>query len=112
MEDRTHLILPEDSRLVEALVLKAEEYKGRLAGPLKNPINERKSGEKAILEYRVALFERLFEKGELDTTEFASELGSGNGNFNWIAYNQAIDVVWAYCTGRVTLRGGTGLRIG
>lgn len=115
MKEKPRIVLPEDKAKRKALEDKLIEYKGRLSRfkedrPYVSPELAARIRESYIDSLcKVAITERLLERGEVDTRELFEELKEREGPILLSDYYSAVNVIADYCEtgGRKTI-GGTG----
>lgn len=115
MKESSVIVLPKEMSRREVLEEKLEEYKGRLNDLRKrNFYTPPESFKKLVnqsssVRYKIALIERLFETGEINTYDFSLELNEKDDFFNRVMYDKAAGVIDDYCrTGGENVYRGTG----
>ena len=113
-ENSPKIKLPKDPDLVKRLQDKLEEYKQRLEKEKKEVDDGYRAPELVIhmlaeTNYKIAVLEKLFLEGEVNTYELSRELNSRDKQLNSDAFNNACGVIDDYCTtGGKNTQGGSG----
>jgi hypothetical protein len=100
MAENFKILLPSDGFIRKSLEDKLKEYRERLSDFQRNHpcLSKKQINDTSSVRYKISLAEKLFEKGEIDTSEIFLELKKEEGeDFNIMNYMKAVGVIKDYC---------------